>query len=295
MNRTALHSLTAFLAVAALAGGPRAEGSQNQPAPPKIAWEVGPKRVSVEDYAEIDLPAGYYYTGRKDTIKLMELMGNLVSKREAGFLAPGNIFERSSDDFWFVVFEFSDVGYVKDEEKGKIDDAFRTKLLADMKEGVKTGNEERKKKGFSTMEVAGWAVPPHYDEATHNLEWGLQLKTSTGHDVINYEVRLLGREGYMGSTLVLGAGNLEKALPEFRKVLATYDFKTGKRYAEYRQGDRIAKIGLIGLLGAGGLAVAAKTGLLKYVWKYLIFIIMAVAAVFKKVWDRFFGKKETVD
>jgi len=295
MNRATLRSITVWLAVLALAGVPRAEDKPAAATPPQIDWEVGPKRVSVEGFAEIDLPNGYYYTGKKGTAKLMELMGNLVSGKEAGFLAPGNIFQKSAEEPWFVVFEFSDVGYVSDAEKDKIDDAFRAKLLEQMKEGVKAGNEERKKRGFDTMEVAGWAVPPHYDDKTHNLEWGLKLKTSTGHDVVNYEVRLLGRKGYMQSTLVLSAGQLEAKLPDFRSVLGSFDFKSGQRYAEYKQGDRLAKIGLLGLLGAGGLAVAAKTGLLKYVWKFLVIIVVAFAAFFKRIWDRLFGKKESVD
>ncbi|MEK7474630.1 MAG: DUF2167 domain-containing protein [Candidatus Coatesbacteria bacterium] len=297
MKRSALHLLSALLAALSLAGVTRAadNGPEAAAAPPQIDWEIGPKKVSIENYAEIDLPAGYYYTGKKGTVKLMELMGNLLSGTESGFLAPGNIFEKGGDATWFVVFEYSDAGYVSDAEKSKIDDEFRASMLARMKEGVKSENEERKKRGFPTMEVTGWAVPPHYDESTHNLEWGLLLKSSSGSNTVNYQVRLLGRKGYMSSILVLGADELEGSLPAFRKVLASYDFKEGQRYAEYRQGDKIAKYGLIGLLGAGGLAVAAKTGLLKYVWKFLVFAIVAFGAFFKKIWDRFFGKKETVD
>jgi uncharacterized membrane-anchored protein len=290
-----LRLIAAIAGAVCLAGISPAEDKQAA-AEPKIDWEIGPKRVSIEGMAEIDLPKGYYYTGKKGTIQLMELMGNLVSKKEAGFLEPGNIFDKETQGKWFVVFEFSDVGYVSDAEKDKIDDAFRAKLLDQMKEGVKSGNEERKKRGFPTLEIVGWAVPPHYDDKTHNLEWGLQLRPEKGEgDVVNYEVRLLGRKGYMASTLVLGANQLEAKLPEFRAVLGGFDFKSGQKYAEYRQGDKIAKIGLLGLLGAGGLAVAAKTGLLKYIWKFLVIFIVAIGAFFKKIWDRYFGKKETLD
>jgi uncharacterized membrane-anchored protein len=138
-------------------------------------------------------------------------------------------------------------------------------------------------------------VEPHYDEETHNLEWGLKLKSSTNSAVVNYEVRLLGRKGVMQTTLVAAPGRLESSLPAFRKLLKGYDFKSGQKYAEYKPGDRIAKIGLIALIGGGALAVAAKTGLLKYVWKYLIFIIMGVVALLKKIYDRIFGKRESVD
>lgn len=295
------HLLAASLAFAAEPGSS---------GPPGVDFQHGPIRAKIEDYAEVEVPAGYVYTGKKGTIALMKMMGNLVNDHEAGFLAPATVFDEKSKDSWFVVFEFNDVGYVKDDEKKDIDPA---KILEGMKEGVVKGNEERKRAGLPTMEVIGWAVDPHYDEKTNNLEWGLHLRVTAERkkgektetevsEVINYDVRMLGRHGVMQSTLVLAPEQLQRTLPRFREVLASYEFVTGAKYAEYKAGDRIAKVGLIGLIGAGGLAVAAKTGLLKYIGKFFLPILMAIGAFFKaiaawfrKLWNRTFGKQETLD
>jgi len=277
------------LAVWAPASSHAAQPGGEQPA---VDWIKGPGKVSIEKFAEVDLPKGYVFAGKKGTIAVMKMMGNLVTGQEAGFIAPEKIFDKDSKQNWFVVFEFNPVGYVKDDEKNSIDSA---KLLESMKEGTKQGNKERTKMGFPTLEVVGWAVEPHYDEKTHNLEWGLKLKAETGGEVVNYEVRLLGRNGVMQSTLVLGPDQLKRTLPEFRSLLGTYSFIKGQRYAEYKPGDKIAKFGLLALIGGGAIAVAAKTGLLKYVWKYIIFIVMAVVMFVKKIWDKFFGKRESVD
>jgi len=283
--------LPIMLLVAAWVPAPAfaAPAGEQQPA---IDWVKGPGKAEIEKFAEIDLPKGYVFTGKKGTIAVMKMMGNLVTGQEAGFFAPEAIFDKNSKKNWFVVFEFNPIGYVKDDEKKNIDAA---KLLETMKAGTIEGNKERTKMGLPTLEVIGWAVEPHYDEKTHNLEWGLKLKSETGGEVVNYEVRLLGRDGVMQSTLVLGPGQLEKTLPEFRSLLATYDFRKGQRYAEYKPGDKIAKFGLLALIGGGAIAVAAKTGLLKYVWKYIIFIVMGVVMFVKKIWDRVFRKKESVD
>jgi uncharacterized membrane-anchored protein len=238
------------------------------------------------------VPQGYLFTGKEGTESLMKSMGNLTTGREAGFLAPASVFEDKAKHTWFVVFEFNPTGYVKDDEKDSID---APKLLAQMQEGNKRSNEERAKEGLPELELTGWAVPPHYDQATHNLEWGLMLKSKSGHSSVNYEVRLLGRSGVMETTLVLAPEDLEKALPEFRGLLKEYAFKSGQKYAEYRQGDQIAKYGLTALIAGGAVAGAAKLGLFKYLWKFIVLFGVAISSFFKRIWDKLFGKKTELD
>jgi len=277
--------------LAALAAAPvHADTAPGGPA--DIDWKIGPGKAQVGSYAEIELPTGYYFTGKKGTVKLMQMMGNLITDREEGFLSPGNIFEKGSKEPWIVVFEFQDIGYVKDDEKKSIDSV---KLLADMKEGVKAGNEERERRKLPKMEVVGWAVEPHYNDQTNNLEWGLLLQTEKGDKVVNYDVRMLGRNGVMQSTLVLSPDQLGETLPQFREVLGAFAFVSGQRYAEYREGDRIAKIGLTALIAGGAAAAAWKFGFFKYIGKFAVFIVAGIAGFFRKAWNRLFGKKENLD
>lgn len=257
-----------------------------------LDWVKGPAKASIGSWAEIDVPAGYMFTGKEGTVSLMKSMGNLTTGREAGFLAPASVFEEKAKHTWFVVFEFNPTGYVKDDEKNSID---APKLLAQMQEGNKQSNEERAKEGLPELELTGWAVAPHYDEATHNLEWGLMLKSKSGHTSVNYEVRLLGRSGVMETTLVLAPEDLPTSLPQFRNLLKQYAFKSGQKYAEYRQGDQIAKYGLTALIAGGAVAGAAKLGLFKYFWKGIVLFFLAISNWVKKTWNRLFGKRTEVD
>ena len=286
MTRLVLLCSLCLLPLAARSADEKAEGA------PKVEWVHGPAKADVGGNAEIMIPSGFIFTGKKGTVHLMQAMGNLTNDAEEGFLAPADVFEKGAKNPWFVVFEFNDMGYVKDEEKKSID---KDKILSGMKDGVNSGNEERVKRGLPKMELVGWAVEPHYDEATHNLEWGILLKTEKGGEVVNYDVRLLGRKGVMQCTLVLDPGQLDRTLPKFRSTLAQFAYKTGEKYAEYREGYKLAKIGLTALIG-GGVAVAAwKLGFFKYFGKFILLIVVGFGAAFKKLWTRFFGRKEGLD
>lgn len=257
----------------------------------QIDWERGPAKVAIGAYAQIDIPEGYVFTGKEGTQKALKLMGNLLSNREVGLIAPANFIspQPSEKDGWFVVFEFNLIGYVKDDEKNSID---KKALLESFQKGAKQENIERAKQGLPTFEVVGWAVEPHYDEITHNLEWGIEYNIKQGEldrgNTVNYDVRLLGREGVMSSMLVLSPNGLQATLPEFRKLLKTYEFKPGKKYAEFVSGDKVAQYGLTALITGGAVAVAAKSGLLKHLWKIIVAVGVAAAALLKKI----FGKKE---
>ena len=187
---------------------------------------------------------------------------------------------------WFVVFEFSDVGYVKDDDKDKLDPE---KLLGVIKRGTEEGNKRRVKMGAAPMKIVGWEVPPKYNEATHNLEWAIRGE-SDGHAIVNYNTRLLGREGVMEAALVIDPEKLQETLPTFQSLLTGYTYKTGHTYAEYRQGDKLAKYGLAALVTGGAAAVAMKTGLLsslilffKKGAKLIIVAVVAVIAAIKRL------------
>jgi len=77
-----------------------------------INWTKGPAKAELKSLAEVQVPEGFVFTGAKGTQKLLEKMGNPTSGSELGFLAPTSL-------VWFVVFEFADVGYVKDDDKDK--------------------------------------------------------------------------------------------------------------------------------------------------------------------------------
>ena len=252
---------------------------------PNVKWQKGPALGDLGSVAEVKVPTGYVFADGNDTRVIMEATHNPSTGRELGFVAPAG-------EDWFAVFEFDAVGYVRDDEKNSLDaDA----LLQSIKTATEEGNQERIKRGWSPMTIIGWEQKPHYDELSHNLEWAIRGE-SDGAPVINYNTRLLGRQGVMEVTLVASPTTLAETLPKFKTMLAGFDFKSGKRYSEFRAGDKIAEYGLTGLIAGGTTAVLVKSGALKWLWKLLVAGAIALSAFFKKLLasiKRFFSKGRT--
>jgi uncharacterized membrane-anchored protein len=251
----------------------------------KYTWVRGPGSASMKDLAAVKVPDGYMFTDAQGTQDLLKMMGNPTSGKELGFLAVTNFFTAESRS-WFVIYEFDEVGYVKDDEKDKLDADAMLKAII---KGNEYGNEERQKMGAAPLKISGWHTKPKYDAQTHNLEWAINVE-SEGHRSVNYNTRLLGRKGVMEVSLVTGPDDLELTLPIFKEQLRGYDFQAGQKYAEYKAGDKIAKYGLAALVIGGAAAGAAKLGLfawlavfLKKGWKLVVVAFVAIGAVIKRM------------
>jgi len=245
---------------------------------PSVKFQKGPAQGTLGTTAQVKVPEGFVFAGGNDTRRIMETLQNPTNGRELGFVAPAG-------EDWFAVFEFDPVGYVKDDEKGSLDaDA----ILEEIKSGAERGNQERARRGWPALTVVGWETPPRYNEETNNLEWAVRAE-SEGQPVVNHNTRVLGRGGVMEVTLVCDPARLQETLPKFKTMLSGFEFVQGQKYSEFRAGDKMAAYGLTGLIAGGGVAVAAKSGLLKWLWKLIVAAVVGVSALAKKI----FGRKQT--
>jgi uncharacterized membrane-anchored protein len=246
----------------------------------KLSWQRGPGEGAIAGKAKIAIPEGFAFLDEGNTRRFLELMGN--PPRDGHYMiAPAAL-------DWFAVFSFDAVGYVKDDEK--ID---AEALLAELKKGDERGNEERKRLGMTPIFTDGWHVPPHYDAESKRLEWGMRLRDERGGVHVNYTSRLLGRSGVMSAVLVSSPQTLNEDMRAFRGALRGYQFVAGEKYAEFKQGDRIAEYGLAALVVGGAAAAAAKSGLLKSLGKFLWVIIGGALAGGWALIRKLFGRKES--
>ena len=273
-------TLVAVLATAVFVLGrtPPLPAAGNESKSP-INWQEGPGVAVLKNAAEIKLPKGYKFANSEDTQKMLKASGEPVSGEEMGMIIP-------EEGGWSVFFDFSDTGYVKDDDKDKLD---ANKLLKAITAGNDRANKMRVKMGNAPLNIIGWEKAPFYDEATHNLEWALRAE-SEGRPILNYNTRLLGRRGVMEVVLVCSPEKLPETLPLFKELIGGYSYKPGETYAEYKPGDKVAQYGLTALVAGGAVAVAAKTGLLativlffKKAWKLVIIGLVAAAAFVKRL------------
>ena len=244
-----------------------------------------------EAHATLRLGEGFRYLPKADARRVLEeFWGNPEDDSVLGMLVP-TADDLGTDHSWAVILTWTDEGHITDEDAAEIDYA---ELLADMQEETRDANPMLKEAGYPTAELVGWAQPPRYDSASKRLHWAKHLQFE-GHDsgTLNYDIRVLGREGYLSLTAVADMADLSRVNAGMAEVLPMAEFDAGQRYADFNEDtDHTAAYGLAALVGGGAAAKAglfAKIGLvLAKFWKLLLIGGLALAAGAKKV----LGKKD---
>lgn len=292
--RFALAPRALWMIAALLCVFPLARAQEKPEAPPKSFAEAlersgvgllkGPAKYKLGAMAELTLPAGYHAVEANSLKRYYQLTENIYDGNELGIvIAPQD---------WVLAFSYDDIGYVKDEDKDQLD---ADKLMKSMQEGQEASNKERAKQGWAEMKFAGWANPPHYDQKTNNLTWAVKLTSSEDEHkevFLNESIRLLGRGGVMNVTLVTDPKVYERDHAAASGLLAkNFTYVEGQRYAEFKEGDKIAEYGLAALVLGGAGAAAFKFGFFQKFWKLLVLGAVAVGGVFKKLWARVTGRE----
>ncbi|UHQ19035.1 DUF2167 domain-containing protein [Lysobacter sp. KIS68-7] len=245
----------------------------------ELPWQPGPTTGKIGNHATVEVPVGYKFLGPVGAKEFNRLTQNPDPGMDEYLLAK-------QDNQWIAFFSFSDVGYVKDEDKLDADD-----LLKSTTEGTEVSNKERKENGWPTLHVTGWAFKPQYDKDLKSLEWAIRLKgEGQSEESINYNTRLLGRRGVIEVLVLTSPQDLQASVVDFKTKLPGFAFNPGEKYAEFRDGDRIAEYGLAALVTGGAAAMAAKKGLFGVIglfllktWKLALIGIVAVGAIVMKL------------
>lgn len=240
----------------------------------ELKWLPAGAVGAIGEQAAFKTSPAYTFLNSAETDKFLKLNGN-PPQGSAYTIAPvqGN---------WFGILRFSPEGYIKDDEKIDAD-----ALLKQLQEQSVAGNEEKKKKGYETLTLEGWAIPPRYDADNKRLEWGTRLRAERDKsEVVNVSTRILGRSGYTSAILVTSPQTLDADLADFKKALKDFDYVSGEKYSEWKEGDKVAAFGLGALVLGGAAAVATSKGGLKALWLALLAGGAAVWAGVKKFLSR---------
>jgi len=256
----------------------------------ELNWIEGGQKVDVgTNLAELQLGSEFLFLDEENTKKYITQNG-----MEASGLEIGVVFPKDEAQSWTVYFEYEESGHIKDDEKAEIDaDA----LLKSYKEGTEEMNKEVSPE--NQLFVDKWDVAPFYDNDLHSLSWSLLAHDYQNNDVINYNVRILTREGNISAILVSDPANLEADRKVFNDmILSQFQLKQGQRYEDFdSKTDKEAEFGLTGLiLGGAGLAVAKKAGLfavlIPLLKKFGIVFVIVGGAIFGFIRRRIGSKKE---
>lgn len=233
--------------------------------------------------AVLNLGNDFRYLSPADTRRVLEeAWGNPDGEGTQGMILPATV-SPVQDGGWGVIVEYDDSGHVDDSDASKID---YDELLADMKQGMADENAEREKGGAESVDLVGWASKPYYDAARNRLHWAKELRFGDAtHNTLNYNIRVLGREGVLVLNAVAGMDQLAAIRPDLEGMQAVAEFTPGNRYADYNAStDRTSEYGLAALVAGG---VAAKAGwlapILLFLKKGFVLVLFGLAWLGKKL------------
>ncbi len=240
--------------------------------------------------ATLHLGEKFHYLDVSETNRLLAEWGNPPDDETQGTILPADM-DPMAEGSWAVFLNYLDEGHVDDSDAAKLD---YDDMLKEMKEGAEDANPDRKKAGYPEVHLIKWAEPPHYDSAMKKLFWAKELdfEGSDGH-TLNYDVRVLGREGVLEMEAVAHIDQLEQIRADMKPLLEAAEFNSGYRYAEFnKKTDKLAEYGLGGLIAVG---LAAKLGLFGKLFAVLLaakkVILVGLVALGGFV-ARLFGKKK---
>lgn len=248
----------------------------------------GPAKIPVRVQAVIDLPEGFAFLPEAPARDFMKTLGNRTDPNFVGLVVPGK------DEGWFVIVEYHNEGYVKDDDAANwnVDD-----MLKDIRNKTDEDNILRRRNKIPELNVIGWVEPPHYDKATHRLIWSIaaceQGVAAEGDVNINYRTLALGREGYVAMNLVTSQRNVARDKVKVHLLLSKLSFTDGKRYGDFNAStDKIAEYGLAALIGG---VVVKKLGLIALIGAFLVkgvkfLVVIGVGAL--ALLRRRFGRKK---
>ncbi|WP_248722603.1 DUF2167 domain-containing protein [Seonamhaeicola sp. ML3] len=240
--------------------------------------------------ATIEVPEGFKFLDSEQSKKVLtDLWGNPPSET-MGMLFPEDMTPLHENFTYCVEIEYAEEGYIDDEDAEDLD---YDDLLEEMQEDTNAANEERIKLGYETVELVGWASSPYYDQENKKLHWAKELKfENTEVNTLNYNIRVLGRKGYLNLNAIGDITMLEAFNTDRDNILQSVEFTAGNRYSDFNPDiDKVAAYGIGGLIAGKILAKAGFFALILKFWKFIAVGAVALFSGFRK--KIFGGKKES--
>ncbi|UII29571.1 DUF2167 domain-containing protein [Fulvivirga ulvae] len=239
-----------------------------------------------EGIASLNLGESFKYLDPEEANKIIvEAWGN-PPQETLGMIFPDSV-NPYLPEGWGVILAYDAEGHIEDDDANDID---YNEMLVEMKTLAVESSKQRKEQGYDGYAVVGWAENPYYDKESKKLYWAKELAFD-GSDIntLNYDIRVLGRSGYLRLNAVAGMDQLEMVKPAMQDLLAKVEFAEGHTYFDFDPDvDEVAAYG-VGALVAG--KIAAKAGILKTLgiflvkfWKFLLMGFVGIGAFVRKMW-----------
>jgi uncharacterized membrane-anchored protein len=253
-----------------------------------LTWREGELLELPSSRGTLKTPKGFDQLLGQNAVSLYEILNGVEAPRGT----EAAIYDKKSTAIVFFQ-NISGGGFVRLDDWDQVDaDA----MLKSVSEKTEAANAKRKEVGISPIHVEKWLERPHLNRATNTVRWAFELTEDGSEPLVNSVALVLGRDGFeklvwAGPKSALNDGLLNIALESF-------SFPVGGRYADYKDGDKVAEYGIAGLVASVlGAKFAAKVGLFAalavLLKKFGVFIVIGAGAVVVWLWRVIGRKKQT--
>ena len=178
--------------------------------------------------------------------------------------------------------EFEDAGYVKLDDWKDVD---TEQWINQMRATAKKNAVIFKEQNLQYVKDINWIYKPTFDDENNSASYSYEVIWDDDVKTMESKSIVLGKSGYLTFIYVVAIEpdtdlvNHAKISKEFANTTTFYE---GSKYSDYKSGDKIAAVGIGGLVaGTLGVKALAKAGILakflpflaKFWWKILAPIV----------------------
>jgi len=238
-----------------------------------------------ECHATLTVPNGFMFLDKESTQRLfVDYWGNLDEDNESelGCLVPDNAQFFYQVEVAYLI-SYNNCGYIKDEDANSVD---YDELLETMQESEKERNSKLPEE--NRLYTKYWEFAPKYLADSHVLVWAKRIADTEGYESVNYDMRVLGKDGLVSLMAVLSPDDSQEVKAKEMDIINSLKFDKGYAYSDFDASrDRVSDWTIGGLVAGGILAksgLLAKLGvLLLKGWKLIVLAVAGLGGVlFKK-------------
>ena len=242
-----------------------------------LNWKKGPVLINFNEAdSKIEIPQDFQTLEDKDAQQVLYWLNGITFDLI-------NVYAINDDGAQYT-FDYIKSGYVKTDDWIDVDP---DEFIKEIRNNLKTSNDNRKKNGQATILNVSWKKKPYLDGTYDSVYYALNVQWSDNTSTTEGRAIILGREGYTTASYVSGdKGYQEHMLLNLSKM---HKFNDTKEYKDWKSGDKVAAAGIGALLATTLGVKALKPGiiaagllLLKKFWFIIILPFIWLANLFKR-------------
>lgn len=237
-----------------------------------------------ECHATVKVPEGFIFLDKEDTRRLLiDYWDNAESAMD---YTLGSLVPSTAELFYQIeiayIIRYDNCGYVKDDDANSVD---YDKMMKDIHEEEKEENPKLPEE--SRLYTKGWEFTPKYLSGSHALVWAKRLTKENGFEWVNYDMRILCKDGLVSLMAVLDTEDSQEVKVKEMDIINSLSFDEGYAYADFDASrDRVSEWTIGGLVAG---SILAKSGLLAKIgilllkgWKIIALAIAGIGGFFFK-------------